>query len=90
MARPTRSALANAEHRELLTMAMHMQAPDRPDLLEKVVPQYPFGGKRPLVDNGVWIDALKRDNVDLITDADRADHAARRRDRRRRASMPPM
>jgi 4-hydroxyacetophenone monooxygenase len=59
--------VANAQHRELLAEAMRIQAPDRPDIIEKVVPQYPFGGKRPLVDNGVWINALKRDNVDLIT-----------------------
>ena len=59
---------ANAQHRELLTMAMQMQAPDRPDLLEKVVPRYPFGGKRPLVDSGGWIATLKRDDVDLVTE----------------------
>lgn len=59
---------ANAQHRELLTMAMHMQASDRPDLLEKVVPKYPFGGKRPLVDSGGWISTLKRDHVDLVTE----------------------
>ena len=58
---------ANNEYRELLTMMLRMQAADRPDLLEKVVPKYPFGGKRPLVDNGGWISTLKRDNVDLIT-----------------------
>jgi 4-hydroxyacetophenone monooxygenase len=65
---PTHSVgRANAQHRELLAEAMRIQAPDRPDILAKVVPDYPFGGKRPLVDNGVWINALRRDNVDLIT-----------------------
>jgi 4-hydroxyacetophenone monooxygenase len=59
--------VANAELRELLAAAIRMQAPDDAELLEKVVPAYPFGGKRPLVDNGVWIEALRRDNVDLIT-----------------------
>ena len=41
---------------------------DRPDLLEKVVPNYPPGAKRMLRDNGIWARTLKRDNVRLITD----------------------
>jgi 4-hydroxyacetophenone monooxygenase len=65
---PSHSVSAlNDEYRELLKASLQMQAADRPDLLEKVVPQYPFGGKRPLVDNGSWIGALRRDDVDLIT-----------------------
>ena len=59
---------ANAGHRDLLAEAIRAQALDRPDLLAHVVPEYPFGGKRPLVDNGVWIAALKRDNVRLVTE----------------------
>ena len=58
---------ANAELRALLVGALQAQAPDRPDLLEKIIPSYPIGGKRALVDNGVWVAALKRDNVDLVT-----------------------
>jgi 4-hydroxyacetophenone monooxygenase len=58
---------ANAMMRDLVTEALRAQAPDRPDLLEKVVPAYPLGGKRALVDNGVWVGALKRDNVNLVT-----------------------
>ena len=57
----------NAALREMLVMKIAEQLPDDPGLLENVVPQYPFGGKRSVRDNGVWIDALKRDNVDLIT-----------------------
>ncbi len=59
---------ANGALRDMLVAAIAAQAPDDPSLLEKVTPLYPFGGKRPLVDNGVWIEALKRDNVDLVTD----------------------
>jgi 4-hydroxyacetophenone monooxygenase len=44
------------------------QTEDRPDLAAAVVPSYPVGGKRALLDNGVWIAALKRDNVRLVTD----------------------
>jgi 4-hydroxyacetophenone monooxygenase len=36
--------------------------------VEKVIPSYPPGGKRALLDNGVWMAALKRDNVELVTE----------------------
>jgi 4-hydroxyacetophenone monooxygenase len=54
--------------RQLLTGYLDMEFADRPDLREKVVPTYPPGAKRLLRDNGVWAKALKRDNVELITD----------------------
>ena len=63
---PQAVSAANAEVREMLVEALRAQAPDDPGLLDKVIPRYPVGGKRPLVDNGVWIEALRRDNVDLI------------------------
>lgn len=40
---------------------------DRPDLLEKVVPNYPPAAKRMLRDNGIWPRTLKRPNVELET-----------------------
>ena len=58
---------ANAMLRAMLEEALKAQAPDRPELLDKVIPAYPMGGKRALVDNGVWMEALKRDNVGLVT-----------------------
>lgn len=39
---------------------------DDPSLLDKVIPDYPATGKRTLQDNGSWLRALCRDNVDLI------------------------
>lgn len=54
--------------RQLLTGYLGMEFADRPDLLDKVVPTYPPGAKRLLRDNGVWAGALKRENVQLITD----------------------
>ena len=36
---------------------------DRPDLLAKVMPDYPPAAKRIIRDNGVWATTLKRDNV---------------------------
>jgi 4-hydroxyacetophenone monooxygenase len=58
---------ANAFLRAMLIEAIRPQTEGRPDLFDKVVPAYPFGGKRSLRDNGVWIEALKRPNVDLVT-----------------------
>ncbi|MDO8379667.1 NAD(P)/FAD-dependent oxidoreductase [Phenylobacterium sp.] len=59
---------ANAMFRAMVAEALRMQAADRPDLAEKVIPNYPVGGKRALLDNGVWIEALKRPNVELVTE----------------------
>ncbi len=42
------------------------QVGDDPELLAKVTPDYPATGKRTLQDNGSWLNALKRDNVDLV------------------------
>ena len=59
---------ANAELRGLLEASIAMQTAERPDLAAHAVPAYPIGGKRALVDNGVWFAALKRDNVRLVTE----------------------
>ncbi|MCI0857017.1 MAG: NAD(P)/FAD-dependent oxidoreductase, partial [Chloroflexi bacterium] len=59
---------ANDQLRQVFTMTMTAQYEGRPDLLEKVLPTYPPAAKRFLLDNGSWSVALKRDNVELITD----------------------
>lgn len=61
-------SVLNEELRQLLAMYIEMEFADRPDLLEKVMPQYPPASKRIIVDNGVWARTLKRDNVRLVTD----------------------
>jgi 4-hydroxyacetophenone monooxygenase len=43
------------------------QVGDDEELLQKVIPDYAPMGKRTLQDNGSWLSALKRDNVDLQT-----------------------
>ncbi len=58
---------AGAMLREMLVMKIAEQTGDDTTLHEAVVPRYPFGGKRALRDNGVWIGALKRPNVSLVT-----------------------
>ena len=65
---PQAVSAANAMMREMLIEAIRLQAPDDPELLAKVIPAYPVGGKRALVDNGVWLAALRRDNVELISE----------------------
>jgi 4-hydroxyacetophenone monooxygenase len=54
--------------RAALTEYFAVQLPDDPELLDKVVPDYPPITKRMLRDNGSWIGALKRENVELVTD----------------------
>jgi 4-hydroxyacetophenone monooxygenase len=61
--------VANDQLRELLTEAIVAQYPERPDLLDKVVPQYPPASKRIIVDDGGWAQMLHRDNVTLTTTA---------------------
>ncbi|MBI3677415.1 MAG: NAD(P)/FAD-dependent oxidoreductase [Proteobacteria bacterium] len=58
---------ANDMLREMLTEKIKEQAPNRPDLLEKVIPNYPFGGKRSVRDNGVYIAALAKPTTQLVT-----------------------
>lgn len=64
---PRLSAQSN-DVRRLFTTYIHEKLADRPDLIEKVVPDYPPLAKRVPIDFG-WFDMLKRDNVELITDA---------------------
>ncbi len=58
----------NEETRRLLTLYLRSQFGDRPDLLSKVVPDYPVGSKRVVLDNGIWASTLKRPNVELVSD----------------------
>ncbi|MEO8458429.1 MAG: NAD(P)/FAD-dependent oxidoreductase, partial [Chloroflexota bacterium] len=58
----------NEQVRTLLSMYLYSQFGDRQDLISKVIPNYAPTSKRMLLDNGVWAQALKRENVALITD----------------------
>jgi 4-hydroxyacetophenone monooxygenase len=51
----------------MFTRYVEEQLKDRPDLLEKALPDFPPFGKRILLDNG-WYSTLKRDNVTLLTE----------------------
>jgi 4-hydroxyacetophenone monooxygenase len=43
-------------------------AGDREDLIQKLIPQYAPGAKRMMRDDGSYVAALRRPNVDLVTD----------------------
>jgi 4-hydroxyacetophenone monooxygenase len=58
--------VGHAKRTELLTASMTSILADRPDLLEKVIPDYPAMGKRVLQDNGSWLRTLARDDVELV------------------------
>lgn len=58
----------NDAHREYFTRYLLDQLDGRPDLQAKALPTYPPFGKRMLLDNG-WFTALRRDNVELVTEA---------------------
>ncbi len=52
--------------RQMFTEWITSQIGDDPGLIAKVVPDYPATGKRTLQDNGSWLRALTRDNVELV------------------------
>ena len=52
--------------RIMFTEWITSQVGDDPDLMAKVVPDYPATGKRTLQDNGSWLKTLTRDNVELV------------------------
>jgi 4-hydroxyacetophenone monooxygenase len=60
---------ANEQMRLFFVDYIRQQLGDDPDLFAKVVPSYPPFGKRMLQDNGNWLTTLKRDNVELVTEA---------------------
>ncbi|HTR73938.1 MAG TPA: NAD(P)-binding domain-containing protein [Solirubrobacterales bacterium] len=65
---PARSLNAvNDGHRRYFTRYVEDQLAGHDDLIAKSVPSYPPFGKRMLLDNG-WFAALKRDQVELVTD----------------------
>ncbi len=56
----------NDAARQMFTDWITSQVPDDPELLAKVIPDYPATAKRTLQDNGSWLRTLSRDNVELV------------------------
>ncbi len=68
---PDKSMSISAQNegaRQYALAYLNRKLADRPDLLEKLTPDYPIFGKRIILDaDGGWIDTLKRPNVTLET-----------------------
>lgn len=62
---PSVSAV-NEAMRQYAMSYLEAKFADRPDLLEKLTPDYPIFGRRIVLDGG-WCDALKQENVTLET-----------------------
>jgi 4-hydroxyacetophenone monooxygenase len=65
---PGSVSAANQKMREMLTDYIGGLLEDAPEVLEHAIPDYPPGGKRMVVDDGNWLRALKRDNVQIVVD----------------------
>ncbi|GAB5451659.1 MAG: NAD(P)/FAD-dependent oxidoreductase [Halioglobus sp.] len=59
---------ANAELRVAMEDYIREQCGDDSALAEALIPTYPPGGKRPVLDDGKWIEALRRPGVNLVTE----------------------
>lgn len=57
---------SNELTRQIFTDWITSQVGDDPELLAKVIPDYPATGKRTLQDNGSWLQTLRRDHVELV------------------------
>ena len=58
----------NALLREAIEESIREQAGDDKELAEALIPGYPPGGKRPVLDDGQWIRTLKQPHVTLVTE----------------------
>jgi 4-hydroxyacetophenone monooxygenase len=56
----------NALRREQLEGWIRSNLAERPDLIDKSIPNYPAMGKRILQDDGYWLRSLCRPNVELV------------------------
>ncbi len=56
----------NAKRSAALLASMQSIVADRPDLLDKITPDYPATGKRILQDDGTWLRCLQRPNVEFV------------------------
>ncbi|GLQ06905.1 flavin-containing monooxygenase [Sneathiella chinensis] len=56
----------NDRHRQIYVRHLEQALDRNPELMDKVIPDYPPFSKRMLIDN-YWCEMLKRDNVDLVS-----------------------
>ena len=60
---------SNALRGEAMEGWIRSQLDGRDDLIEKSIPDYPSSGKRLLQDDGYWLQALRKPNVELVRTA---------------------
>jgi 4-hydroxyacetophenone monooxygenase len=65
---PGSVSAANAQLREAIEESIREQAGEDKELAEALIPNYPPGGKRPVLDDGQWISTLKQPHVTLVTE----------------------
>src|SRR5690606_25358037 len=63
---PVSISEANEQLRQFAESQIRADLGDRPDLLERVLPDFPYFAKRPL-NHPLWWKTLKRDDVTLET-----------------------
>ncbi len=64
---PLTISAVNQKVRDEIIERLHQQLPDRPDLVERMIPSYPPGAKRMLRDNAVWSAALSSPKTTLLS-----------------------
>jgi 4-hydroxyacetophenone monooxygenase len=60
---------SNAARAAIIEQWIRSQLGDRDDLIAKSIPDYPSSGKRPLQDDGSWLQSLLEPNVELVRTA---------------------
>ncbi|MDG1943286.1 MAG: NAD(P)/FAD-dependent oxidoreductase [Halioglobus sp.] len=65
---PESVSAGNAELRLAIEESIRAQAGDDIDLADALMPNYPPGGKRPVLDDGQWIRTLRKPHVTLVTE----------------------
>ncbi|MGO9195901.1 MAG: flavin-containing monooxygenase [Acidimicrobiales bacterium] len=82
--RDTNNSVGEINELARLVMQAYLETEfsDSPDLLARVIPDYPVAAKRMIRDDGSWAAALSRDNVELVTDpiAEITEHGVRTAD----------
>jgi 4-hydroxyacetophenone monooxygenase len=66
-AHPASVSQINEMIRQLFAQHLQAELADRPDLVPKVMPDYPPFSKRFIRDDGAWARTIMRDDVDLVT-----------------------
>ena len=67
---PGDNSISSENHELGLMLRLYLQSEfsEHPELLEKVTPNFTLGAKRFVIDDGLWAETLRRDNVELCTE----------------------